>query len=181
MTVYISFCADINPHTVQNLLGVVFDQINKGAKQIHFLFSTNGGQVAVGIAAYNIIKGLPVETVMQNVGAVDSIGNAIFLAGKKRIACPHSSFMFHGVGMDASNGTRLEEKNLRETLGIITADQAKIGGVIAQETSLKPAEINDLFLNAQTKDAAAALKVGIVHEVADVAIPAGAQTLQLVF
>ena len=180
-TVYISFCAEISFKTAQNLLGATLDQINKGATTIHYLFSTPGGTVQPGIALYNVLKGLPVQTVMQNVGAVDSIGNAVFLAGKRRIACPHSTFMFHGVGLDLSGSTRLEEKSLRERLDGVKADQGKIGGIIADETALQRAEVDSFFLEAKTKDAAFALERGIIHEIAPVAVPAGARLLQLVF
>jgi hypothetical protein len=56
-------------------------------------------------------------------GNIDSIGNAIFLAGKTRKACTHSTFMFHGVGFDIHQ--RLEEKNLREGLDSILATQRR--------------------------------------------------------
>lgn len=179
--VYISFQAEINAKTVQNLLGVTFNQIQGGATHIYYLFSTPGGEVSAGVAAYNVIKGLPINTTMHNVGAVDSIGNAMFLAGKERIACAHSTFMFHGVGLNAVAGMRLEEKFLRETLGGIKADQSKIGTIVSNETALQGAEIDGLFLEAQTKDATFALDKGIIHKIADVAIQQGAPLLQLVF
>jgi len=78
-TVYISFNAKINLFNTQNLLAVTFDQIQKGATHIYYLFASPGGEVAQGLAVYNILKGLPVKTTMHNVGNVDSIGNAIFL------------------------------------------------------------------------------------------------------
>lgn len=180
-TVYISFNAKVNLFTTQNLLAVTFDQISKGATHIYYLFSSPGGEVAQGMAVYNILKGLPVKTTMHNVGNVDSIGNAIFLAGKRRKTAPHSTFMFHGVGFDLTTPTRLEEKNLRESLGTIDADHKRIGSVISQETALKGKDINRLFRQAQTKDAAYALSSGIVHSVEDIAIPAGSPVIQLVF
>jgi ATP-dependent protease ClpP protease subunit len=47
-----------------------------------------------GLNIYNVLIGLPFELITHNVGNVDSIGNAIFLAGSKRYAChtPHSCF-----------------------------------------------------------------------------------------
>jgi ATP-dependent protease ClpP protease subunit len=179
-TVYISFNTAINLGTAQHLLGASFNQISNGATHLYYLFSTPGGMVDVGIGIYNVLKGLPVKTTMHNVGAVDSIGNAIFLAGKERVACPHSTFMFHGVGFDVQN-ERQEEKILRERLDSVQAQQRKIGSVIADQTSLKGPEIDKLFLEAQTKDTAFALSNGIISEVRDVAIPAGAPLLQLVF
>ena len=67
-----------------------------------------------GLNLYNVLRALPTKLITHNVGNVDSIGNAIFLAGVERYACPHSTFMFHGVGFDAPANSRFEEKNLRE-------------------------------------------------------------------
>jgi len=117
---------------------------------------------------------------LYNVINVDSIGNAIFLAGKNRYACKHSTFMFHGVGFDIQN-TRLEEKNLRETMANLLSDQNRIGGVIADETSLETKDIHGLFREAQTKDATFALEKSIVQEIRDACIPEGAPLIQLVF
>jgi ATP-dependent protease ClpP protease subunit len=114
------------------------------------------------------------------VGNVDSIGNAVFLAGEARYACPHSTFMFHGVGFDAP-GARLEEKFLRERLDGITADQKRIGSILEEHSKLAKEEIASLFLEATTKDAAYAAGVGIVDEVRDVNIPPGSPVMSLVF
>ena len=60
-----------------------------------------------GMNLYNVLRGLPRDLTIHNVGNVGSIGNAIFLAGSKRYACAHSTFMFHGVGFNSPGGTRL--------------------------------------------------------------------------
>ena len=66
-----------------------------------------------GVTLYNYIKSLSVKVVMHNVGLVNSIANVIFLAGNERYAVPHSSFLFHGVGFDIPQPTRLEEKEFK--------------------------------------------------------------------
>ena len=180
-TVYISFNAKINLFTTQNLLAATFDQIRQGATHIYYLFATPGGEVPQGMAVYTILKGLPVKTTMHNVGNVDSIGNAIFLGAQRRKATPHSTFMFHGVGFDLTQPTRLEEKLVRESLVSIEREHRRIGSVISKETTLQGHNVNRLFRQAQTKDAAYALANGIVHSIEDVVIPAGAPLLQLVF
>lgn len=179
--VYISFSAEIDIKTTEALIAVTFAQIGQGASEIYYLFSTPGGQVAQGIALYNTIKALPVPTIMHNVGNVDSIGNAIFLAGKTRYACPVSTFMFHGVGFDLSAGQRLEQIKVEEYLHGILAEQKKIGRVIAHETRLIGKEINGLFRKAQTKDAHFALDKGLIHEIREAQIPVGATVVPLVF
>ena len=178
---YISFFADVNPQTSAVLIGSVFDQINKGASEIHLLLSTVGGGVDQGTAVYNVLRGLPVPLTTHNVGSVNSIGNVIFLAGTRRKAVPHATFMYHGVGFDVMTAMRFEEKNLRERLDSIQVDQLKIGAIIGERTQLTTAEIKDLFLQAQTKDTAFAMDKGVIHEIADVSLPASAQLIQLVF
>lgn len=134
-----------------------------------------------GLNIYNVLVGMPFELITHNVGNVDSIGNAVFLAGKKRYACPHSTFMFHGVGFDLKTPARLEEKNLKESLAGILSDHKRIGSIITERTKLDEAVVAGLFSEAQTKDATFAASTGIVHEIKDVQIPPGSQVVSLVF
>ena len=178
---YISFLADINPQTSAALIGTIFDQISKGASEIYLLLSTPGGTVDHGVAVYNVLKGLPVPFTTHNVGAVNSIGNVIFLAGARRKAAPHTTFMYHGVGFDVTTAIRFEEKNLRERLDAIRTDQSKMGAIMVERTKLTQPEVENLFLEAQTKDTVFALDKGVIHEVEKVNLPAGAPLIQLVF
>lgn len=98
-----------------------------------------------------------------------------------RETCPHSTFMFHGVGFDMKPGVRLEEKSAREYLDSILQDQARIGNIIRDHTSLDEGQVGELFREARTKDASYAKEVGIVHEICDVNIPPGDPIISLVF
>jgi len=180
-TTYVSFSAEITPQTTESLIAVMADCATKGVQEVCLLLSTLGGQVMCGINLYNILRSLPLRLTTHNVGNVNSIGNVVFLAGSKRFACPHSTFMFHGVGFDAPQGTRLEEQFLRERLEGILSDQKRIGAIIAQNSNLSPRAVADLFRRAQTKDAAYAISCGIVHQIKDVQIPAGNPIVSLVF
>lgn len=179
-TAYVSFSAEVNPSTTESLIALTAALVNQGTTEIYLLLSTPGGSVMNGMNLYNVLRALPVNLITHNVGNVDSIGNAIFLAGNRRYACPHSTFMFHGVGFNP-DGARLEEKLLRERLGTILSDQARIGSIIAERTTLPRPRIRGLFREAQTKDAAFAASCGIIHEIRDVNIPAGAPVHALVF
>src|SRR5258706_6072718 len=173
-TFYVSFSAEINPHTTESLLSVMANLVNQKAKTIHLLMSTPGGSVMNGMNLYNILRGLPVELITHNVGNVDSIGNAVFLAGKKRYACKHSTFMFHGVGFDIKNQTmRLEEKNLRESLASLLSDQKRIGSIITERSQITEDDASALFREAQTTDAAFAVSIGMIHEITDVQLAFG--------
>lgn len=134
-----------------------------------------------GMTIYNTLRALPFRLTTHNVGNVDSIGNAVFLAGEKRYACPHSTFMFHGVGFDVNGQMRLEEKFLQERLDAILADQKRIGSVIEERTRIEKDAIADLFREAKTKDATFAAGCGIIDEIRDVKIPPGGPVYSLVF
>lgn len=180
-TVYVSFSAEIVPHTTESLIATVTNLTNQGVKQVYLMISTPGGSVMHGMNIYNVLRALPIELITHNVGNVDSIGNAIFLAGAKRYACQHSTFMFHGVGFDVPQQMRIEEKFLRERLDGITSDQKRIGSVIEERTRIEKDDIARLFLEAQTKDSAFAVGCGIIDEVRDVQIPPGSPIVSLVF
>ena len=179
--VYVSFTAEIVPATIEPLLGLCADLANKRVKEVCLLLSTPGGSVQQGIAAYNILRGLPFKLIVHNVGSVNSIGNVLFLAGKERYSCKNATFMFHGVGVDVSQPTRFEEKNLRERLDSISADQKKIGAIITDRTTMSAEEVQKSFLEAVTRDPDYAKANGIIHDIREVEIPAGAPVSQLVF
>ena len=134
-----------------------------------------------GMNLYNVLRAMPFRLITHNVGNVDSIGSAVFLAGAERYACPHSTFMFHGVGFNVDKQVRLEEKLLRERLDSIMSDQRRIGSIIEERTTLSNEQIEGLFREAQTKDATFAVSTGIVHEIKDVQIPPGSNVVSLVF
>ena len=180
-TAYISFSAEIVPHTTEALIAVMANQVQQKVETVYLMLSTPGGQVMYGMTLYNTLRAMPFKLITHNVGNVDSIGNAIFLAGDKRFACPHSTFMFHGVGFDMKPGVRLEEKSAREYLDSILQDQARIGNIIRDHTSLDEGQVGELFREARTKDASYAKEVGIVHEICDVNIPPGDPIISLVF
>jgi len=180
-TVYVSFSAEIVPKTTESLIAAMSNCANQGAAEVRLLVSTPGGNVMSGINLYNVLRAMPFRLVTHNVGNIDSIGNAVFLAGEERLACEQATFMFHGVGFDATPGMRLEEKFLRERLGSIVADQKRVAAIMAERTSLSANQIRGFFREMKTKDAAYAVSAGIVHQIADVNIPVGAPIISLVF
>jgi ATP-dependent protease ClpP protease subunit len=176
------FSAEINPKTSGSLQAVLANCATQGVKVVYLAFSTPGGDVMQGMTLYNLLRGMPFKVITHNVGNVDSIGNAIFLAGEERYACKHSTFMFHGVGFNMANQTvRLEEKNIREMLDNIVSNHSRIGTILEERTQLEKAVIPELFREAQTKDAAFAVGCGIIHEVRDINIPTGSTVISLVF
>lgn len=177
--VYLTFNAPIDSNTVQELTATCAQLVNQGHDEIYFLLSTPGGNVVAGITLYNMLRSLPAHIIMHNVGNVDSIGNAVFLAADERYACQHATFMFHGVAIPV-NGN-FEEKPARQLVRDILELQLRIGAIVEDRSLIPPSDIRKLFREARTKDAARALADGIIHGVQDVAIPLGAPVVSLVF
>lgn len=178
--VYVSFSAGVDPTTTEGLIAVMANCANRHVQTVCLLISTPGGNVREGLNLFNVLKGMPFELVTHNVGNVDSIGNAVFLAGSRRYATSTATFMFHGVGFNIEN-KRLEQKDLEETLDSLLSDQQRIGYIINQRTSLTQEEVKGLFRQAQTKDAQFAVDKGIINEIKDVNISKGSPIITLVF
>ena len=127
-----------------------------------------------------MLVGLPFKLVTHNVGNVDSIGNAIFLAGEERYACPHSTFMFHGVAF-TGDGMVFDAKLAKERLDGLLADETRIGSIITDRSNLTTEDVAAFYKEARTMTATEAYAAGLVHGIKDVAIPPGAPVAALVF
>jgi ATP-dependent protease ClpP protease subunit len=178
--VYIVFTAEIIPQTVEPLIQACANLAQQRIPEVYLAISTPGGQVPSGIALYNFLLGMPFRLIVHNIGNVDSIGNAVFLAGAERYACAQSTFMFHGVGFD-TKAARFEEKMLREMLAGLLADQQRIAAVVAGKTNMNADEIEGFFREGQTKTAEFARERGIVNEVREFHLPPGAPVISFVF
>ena len=175
------FTQEIVPKTVEPLIQALAKLSQEGVQEVYMAFSTPGGNVAQGITLYNFLRGGSFKLIVHNIGNIDSIGNAIFLAADTRYACAHSTFMFHGVAFNTTEASSFESKRLREMLDTIGADQRRIGGIITERTNISQDDVDELFLEAQTKTAELALERRIVHEIREFKLPLRAPVISFVF
>ncbi len=178
---YVSFSAEVNITTAEQLQAVVANVVSQGHPELHILLSTPGGAVQYGITIYNFLRSLPIRVITHNLGNVDSIGLVIYLAGEERYACPHTTFMLHGVALQVPVPTSLFEKNFKDSLSRLAADQERIKGIYSERSHITMEEAERLFLQETTLSAEDAVGRGIVHEVRQPSIAAGSPILQLVF
>lgn len=179
--VYGLFTAEINQNTTESLIQTLVKIAEHNIPKVYLAFSTPGGFVADGITLYNFLLGTPFELTIHNIGNVDSIGNAIFLAGDKRYACEHSTFMFHGVVFTNPQVARFERKHILEMLDGVTADERRIGSIICEHSRVTKQEVEGFFRETQTITAKLAHDRGIVHEVREFQLPLGVPTFSFVF
>ena len=170
---HIFFSSSINPNTANEFANLIGEIQHQGATRINMAINTAGGAVDLGILMYNLMRSLTSEVTVHNVGNVDSIGNAVFLGGKHRYACPASTFMFHGIGFDLSGNQRLEEKNLESMLDTVLAGHNRISNIIAERTGVKVNDAMDLFKQQKTRDAIWAKDHGIISEIKEFVFPVG--------
>jgi len=178
---YMTFSAEINANTTEALIAALAQAANQQVQQVYLAFSTPGGQVIHGMHLYNVLKGMPFDLTIHNVGSVNSMGNAVFMAGDQRYATTDATFMYHGVGVNLPADTRLEEQFLRDRLDSILADQKRMGSVIARHSNLSDGEVAELFLRQQTKDVTWAVDKGVINEIRDFKLTPGNPVVSLVF
>ena len=173
--IYINFFDGINEPKVKSLMALLSDIVARQKPEtLYFLFASPGGSVDAGIVLYNFLRALPVEIVMHNTGSVDSIGTVVFLAGAKRYAAPHTTFLFHGIQTMFPPNSPTTHAHLAERLSRIRQDENKISGIVAERSKLTKTEIRKLFHQGETKDLAFAIKKGIIHKSGEAVIPKGA-------
>jgi ATP-dependent Clp protease protease subunit len=135
-------------------------------KLLLFINST-GGQIDDGLSLFGLIRSLPIEVTTINTGLIASIAILPFLAGKKRVALPHSQFHFHDFEWNypaAHNLTRLEYVDHTQILDSARQHTLEL---LKENTSLTDNDFETLKLLEVPliKDAAFAKEKGIVHEV----------------
>ncbi len=138
---------------------------------LYFLIASQGGEVDAGIALYNFLKSLPLKITMHNIGSIDSIANVIFVSGDKRLASPHTTFLFHGVKMAINSATVLSLPQINELRGRINKNHVTIAGIICENSKMNEKEIKKLFSEGETKDVNFALEKGIINKIKPAQIP----------
>lgn len=135
--------------------------------KLYLFINSTGGQIDDGISLFGFIRSLPVEVTTINTGLIASIAIMPFMAGKIRVALPHSQFHFHDFEWNypaAHNLTRLEYIDHTQ---ILNSSRQRTMEILKQNTSITDEEFEQLklFDVPTIKDAAFAKERGIVHEV----------------
>ena len=180
-TLYVIFTSEVNPTTAEQLTAVLVQAAKRRVSEVYLAMSTVGGQVQAGIALYNTLVGMPFDVTVHNISSVNSVGNVIFLAGKKRYSAPNATFMFHGVGFDVQGPMRIEEQFARDRLDSIMADQSRMGQIIVDRSQIDDVEVARLFRTQRTVDATWAKNNGVVEDIRDFNIPSGSPVVSFVF
>jgi ATP-dependent Clp protease, protease subunit len=176
---FLSFAAKVNEQTTTALMNMLASAVQQGTTDLTLMLSTPGGSVMHGMTLYNYLSALPVALTTYNIGNVESIGAIVFLAGTKRFACPHSTFMLHPVAFGLQGAQNYEQPDLSAIVQSLEADQARIAGIYAERSGLEQSNVLSLFNQQKTFSATEAKSLGFVHEVNPLVISGGAQVVHL--
>lgn len=179
-TVYLTFHDQITPESANRIISTCNQAIQQlKPDKLYFLFSSGGGTVDSGITIYNYLRGLPAKIAMHNTGSIDSIANAIFLAGDERYANSNSAFLFHGIFWTFAQQTSLSYTQMQETVSRFDSAEQLFANIIGERTHFTSDEVRKLFRQGQSKDPHFALSRGVIHEIKEVSVPEGSPLLSI--
>lgn len=122
---------EINADSVNSLIRQVRHLASQDPEgEITIYINSPGGEVASGLALYDVMKAVkcPIRTVC--VGTAASMGALLFASGDQREMLPHAKVMIHDPLIHSTGGSALKLKNMsdslmetRESLAQILANQ----------------------------------------------------------
>ena len=177
--VIVKFYSPVSEASIGALMKVVDQKLAAGVIQFTVLISTSGGSVFHGLTAYNYLKGIPAEVTTHNIGSVDSIGVALFCAGRVRLSVPQARFLMHPVSMNFREGASYEEPKLVELVKSLRVDMDNCASVVAANTKKTRRQVFRAMLGRTTLDPDAALEWGLVHEIRQELFAEGAEVIPI--
>ncbi|TLX55732.1 Clp protease [Stutzerimonas nosocomialis] len=176
MTTHIvNFTGPINSATCGQLIDKCSQAVQQDASEIILKIATMGGECSYGFSLYNFLMSLPVPVHTHNLGTVESMGNILFLAGRKRTACRHSKFLFHPFHWNIHGS--VDHSRMSEYAMSLDYDLQLYADIVKERTegaeqSLDIAKY--LMAAPRILNPEEALATGLIHAVDDAYMPAGA-------
>lgn len=178
--IYISFVDSINKKQFDNFLKICSEAIQKySPKELHIMFSSNGGNINLALILYSYLRSLPIKVVMHGSGNIDSCGINVFLAGKERFATKGTTFLLHGATRHFGKDDSFTVEKLYSEFISLQNDQEKVIANILDNTHYSAEELKNNIMLGLTLDAEQAKVKGIISEVKEFLIEQGSPILQV--
>jgi ATP-dependent Clp protease protease subunit len=177
--IVIKFYTAVSEASIASLMKTVDQRLEAGTRKFTLLISTTGGSVFHGLTAYNYLKGIPAEVITHNIGSVDSIGVALYCAGRHRISVPQARFLLHPVSMNFREGASYEEPKLVELVKSLRVDMENCASVVAANTRKSRQQVFRAMLARTTLGPEAALDWGLVHDIKQDLFADGAEVVAI--
>lgn len=175
----VHFIGPINHASACTVRNLCLQALQNGATAIELHMSTEGGNMTAGFALYFFLKSLPLPLTTHNVGSVESVGVVIFLAGKRRYACPGTRFLVHPLHWGFGSLSAADHARISEWRECLDFDAERYASIFEEATGAaigKEDIRSHLFGNARIFDAQQALDAGIIHDARQAQLPAAGET-----
>jgi ATP-dependent protease ClpP protease subunit len=148
---------------------------------VYLLLNSEGGSIEEAFSLYNLIRALPAEFNIVNMGQIASAANILFLAGDNRYCCDHSYFHFHNLSFFYDKPQNLHRIQMQDHSQIVDMERELYLQIVKQRTDLTDADIEALkFLEEpMVKDTDFALQYGFIQQVGMPALPANIPILNI--
>lgn len=167
------FTGNISSSTCGILISCCQQALNQGATELYISMSSAGGENNYGFTIYNYLKALPIPVNTHNIGTVESMGNIMFLAGKKRSACPDSRFLFHQFHWNMQGG--IDHHRVLEHGQSLSSDLERYSGIVHQRTdgANEALDVKRILLGeSKIISPREAIEYGLISEVKDLTFDA---------
>lgn len=178
--VYIQFVDSIYKKQFDGFLNACSEAIQKHSpKELHIIFSSNGGNINLALILFSYLKSLSTEIIMHGSGNVDSCGVNLFLAGSRRYATPGTTFLLHGASRSFGKDDTFTVEKLYSEFISLQKDQEKVIANILNNTNYSEQELKNNLVVGLTLDAEEAINKGIISEIKNFHIPEGTPVLHV--
>jgi ATP-dependent Clp protease, protease subunit len=174
--VVIYFCGQIVHPATTKFRTTLCNAVNLQVPSITVFLSSGGGLVDEGLALYGFIRSLPAEITIHNIGQVDSIALAVYLAGTKRLANPGATFLIHDFYYPQPVPISNRHQAADISVGL-SGTRGKVAKILKERTKMTDDQFRKLkFLEESSiLEADAAKDYGITHEIQQAAVPDGTE------
>lgn len=164
---------------IMRLLNGISEATLRGAHTITLCISSPGGDPAQAFYAYEMLRNYPIPITTHNVGSVHSAAIPIFLAGSRRLAVPHSTFLMHKTMHTPAAGTSYGLEHLDYSGNAVEADDERSIAIVAERTKQPVETVRGWILGQQLRSTEFALEHGFIEKVAPVEFPSQSQFFQI--
>ena len=174
--VYAIYCGGIDQANAMKAVNGLTIAMGGKVKHVHLLFQSAGGYVGDGVFLYNLLRSIPIETTLYNVGQISSAGVVAFLGARHKKTTKSATFMIHRSTNSPQFATASKLGHIAETLIL---DDERTEAIIRAHVNL-PAELwesmkhHDLYLSGEE-----AVGYGLADEIGEFSPPAGVQVYNL--
>lgn len=123
--------------------------------------NSGGGDVTVGYAIHDYLKGLDVEVNTKAVGICASIATVIFLAGDKRSMLPNAEIMIHNPWVQAN--APMEASDLEDMASYMREEENKLANFYSSSLGANKETIEGLMKVETRMDLSQSKSIGFVN------------------